>query len=163
MNRIVVSFLAFAVLPAIGACGGGTPRVATTQEIIPAAASGQVFLAVTAPDIDGRCRQMPGDVPQLRGMIAMDFGDPLERRIQVTLDADGDVLQYQDMRGDIDVREPHDDRTFVQIDFRDRTVTVINRVDGASSLARPAFESSLDDERLDRPRDLIQLVRDRCG
>lgn len=145
------------------ACSGGpAPGTPFPFSELPASDASRFAPAVPAPAGQGQCGSPPGGGTAGR-TLALEFGEPLVRRVRVTFSDSDEPVRYRDYRGDIDQRPPHDDRTLIQIDFDTETVSVINRRDGASGISRFDFATALEAESLGVPRRLIELLRSKCG
>lgn len=113
-----------------------------------------------------RCEVLRNPPPQMgHTVLSLVYGAPTERRITVSLDADGRPLRYSDRRGDLMASDGHEgDMTTISINLPERQVVAMNRRAGeAQEGIMIPFDEAADAPNLDRPLETLNRVMATCG
>ena len=120
---------------------------------------------VPVSQASSRCEVLGNPPPQLgHTVLSLVYGTPAERRINVSLDADGKPLRYSDVRGDLIINDGHDgDMTSISINLAQRQVVAMNRRAGeAQEAIMIPFDEAADAPNLDRPMETLHRVMVAC-
>lgn len=138
-------------------CAGCAPRAATT----PATVAGRLarFVAAVPPfEEGGACRR----VDEGRRVMLQFTGPGVTRRdVSVEVDAQGNVLSYSDVRGDVRI-DGTGPRTSIMVDLGKDTGFAMNDHVSPREVATGGAAEAMDLENLGNPRRMIELLRRRC-
>ena len=95
--------------------------------------------------------------------VLLHFTGPGEaaRSVSVVVDAQGQVLSYSDVRGDVQVHGTGP-RTSVMINFGNDTGVAINERGSAPGLTMGRGTEAMDLENLGTPRRMVEMLKQRC-
>jgi len=106
----------------VGALDGGPARLTRGS-------AGAFVPLVPASDLYPRC-DAPRSHPSGMGdqVLSIVYGEPVERRVSVGLDVEGNPVNYSDLRGDLTLPTANSgDLTSIGINFRQRFAVAMNR------------------------------------
>lgn len=159
--------LAFAVV--LGACARTPAPVYRVgfQGVVPVArdAADAFVPLVAASTAEARCEDLRNPPPQMGvRVLSLVFGAPTERRINVSLDADGAAVRYSDVRGDLSAPAGGGIVTTLSIDLVRRTAVAMNRTGGSEPRGMMIpFDDAMASPNLDHPARWLERVLAFCG
>ena len=151
------------------ACAACAPRTTTTTlsssvttvQVASASPGGLAAFVAAVPAFaeGGECRT----VDEGRRMVTLRFAGPGEtaRTLALTVDAQGEVVNYSDIRGDLQLHGTGP-RTVVSVNFENGAALAINERGDAPGVVMGTAAEAMELENLGNPRRTIELVKRRC-
>jgi hypothetical protein len=123
--------------------------------------------AVPAQEEGGECEVLPlGITAPDEKVVTIAFPDRInaERKVALTFDRSGQLLHYNDLRGDLRHGDATGPRTSIILDFEQDTGLAIN--DSPERPGQAAFGTAtefLAEASVGEPQRMIEVVKERCG
>ncbi len=158
------------VLFTIDGCGGDPEpmyRVRVSDSRSYSVGSPAEFVAIVpVSEAPGRCESHPdAPLPVGTSSATMAFGEPVVQRVTITLDVEGEPINYSDIRGDLISSDDYDgDQTRIFLNLRLGHAFATNRPeDDDEQTLRMTLDEAYEAESLGNPRGILERVLEECS
>jgi len=140
-----------------------TVETVQVEEVVSSGSLAAFVAAVPAFEGGGECRTFP-EGPRRTVLLSFEGPEGARRNVALRLDADGKLLSYSDVRGDLEMNGTGP-QTAVTVGFDGNTSTARNEHGGSrgtTGMAMGTAAEAMDLENLGTPRRMMEVVKQRC-